>query len=39
MPLHARGGAWFERPSMDPASKTRPFADTYPEELPGAFEP
>ena len=37
--LHARGGAWFEKLSMDPASKTRSFAQTYPEGLPGAFEP
>lgn len=37
--LHARGGAWFERLSMDPASRNRPFAETYPEGLPGAFEP
>lgn len=36
--LHARGGAWFERLSMDPTSRTRPFAETYPEGLPGAFE-
>lgn len=36
---HARGGAWFEQLSMDPDSRYRPFAETYPEGLPGAFKP
>ena len=31
---HGGGGQWFERLSMDPASKQRPFLETYPEGLP-----
>lgn len=33
--LHARGGAWFERLSMDPGSRFRPYEETYPDGLPG----
>lgn len=33
---HARGGAWFERLTMDPASMRRPFEVTYPAGLPSA---
>ena len=36
---HARDGAWFERLSMDPDSRTRPFVQTYPDGLPSAFHP
>ena len=36
---HARGSAWFEQLTMDPDSRTRPFVQTYPEGLPGAFNP
>jgi len=31
---HGGGDQWFERLSMDPASKRRPFLETYPEGLP-----
>ena len=37
--FHARGGAWFERLSMDPTSKTTAFAETYSEGLPTPFNP
>ena len=33
----ARGGQWFELLSMNPNSRFRPFAETYPEGLPLAF--
>lgn len=36
---HAREGAWFGLLSMDPDSRHRPFAATYPDGLPGAFTP
>lgn len=36
---HARGGAWFELLSLDPQSRDRPFAETYPNGLPGPFDP
>ena len=31
---HATGSGWFETLSMDPASRTRPFRETYPKGLP-----
>lgn len=31
---HGTGGQWFAHLSMDPASKHRPFRETYPEGLP-----
>ena len=34
---HGRGGAWFERLTMDPGSRTRPFAESYPDGLSKAF--
>lgn len=33
---YARGGAWFELLSMDPASLRQPFAITYPSGLPNS---
>nr|WP_087574664.1 hypothetical protein [Sphingomonas sp. CDS-1] len=30
---HGTGNQWFERLSMDPASKRRPYIETYPEGL------
>lgn len=33
---HERGGTeWFENLTMDPASRTRPFEETYPNGVPG----
>jgi hypothetical protein len=34
--VHARGGAWFELLSLDPQSRFRAFAETYPDGLPPA---
>jgi hypothetical protein len=31
---HGSGDRWFERLSMDPASRQRPFRETYPDALP-----
>lgn len=31
---HGTGGQWFELLTMDPASKHRPFTQTYPNGLP-----
>ena len=31
---HAREGAWFEQLTLDPASRFRPFVETYPNGLP-----
>lgn len=36
---HARGGAWFESLTLDPDSRHRPFAQTYPDGLPARFQP
>ena len=36
---HATGSGWFERLSLDPGSRTRPYAETYPEVLTQASSP
>jgi hypothetical protein len=33
---YGRGGTWFELLSLDPRCRFQPFAQTYPEGLPGA---
>lgn len=36
---NTREGAWFIQLTLDPASRYRPFVETYPDRLPAPFTP